>query len=328
MRRLLRSLGVMLALVIQSFWVAAQTPQTEEFPQRTISMIVPFAVGSASDLTLRLIADFMSTELGKPVVVENVSGASGLIGIERARRAAPDGYTIVGLSDTLLIYLPLLVKSAKFDPMKDFDLLSVAAEAEWVLVTHPSYPARSLQELIRTVQASPQKPTYSSGGHGSPQHVAMAYLESRTGISLIQVPYKGATPAMMGVAAGDVPMMLVSIAPSLQLIKDGRLRAIATLGPARSELLPNIPTVDESGLAGFEFSSWVALGIPAGVPPRRAAILQRAMQNAVADPTIRGKLLAAGLKPIGSSTTDANKRLAADNRKLGALVHSIGLKPE
>ena len=328
MRKLLRSLGVVLALVISPSLVAAQTGQNEEFPQRTISMIVPFAVGSASDLTLRLIADFMSTELGKAVVVENVSGASGLLGIERARRAAPDGYTIVGLSDTLLIYLPLLVKSAKFDPMKDFELLSVSAEAEWVLVTHPSYPARSLQELIRTVQVSPQKLTYSSGGHGSPQHVAMAYLESRTGMSLIQVPYKGATPAMMGVATGDVPMMLVSIAPSLPLIKDGRLRAIATLGTVRSELLPNIPTVAESGLVGFEFSSWVALGTPAGVPPRRSAILQRAMQNAVADPTIRGKLLAAGLKPIGSSTMDANQRLVADNRKLGALVNSIGIKPE
>ena len=302
--------------------------QQSAFPDRQVTLIIPAAVGSGSDLALRLVGNYMADDLGKPVVVENMAGASGLMAVERARRSPPDGYTIIGISDVTLIYLPLLMKAATFDPAKEFAPVTLVAEVEWALVTHPSFPAATLKELLAAVKASPQKVQYASGGQGSPQHVAMAYLGSMAGLNIEPVPYKGAVPALNGVLAGDVPMMITSLAASLPFIKDGRLRALATTGSTRSALLPNVPTFAEAGLPCYEFTSWMALGAPVGVSADRVAALQKSANKALADPAIKAKLIASGLKPLGGTPADMRGRLDADSRKLGDLVRSIGIQPE
>ena len=299
-----------------------------KYPDKPIQLIVPYAVGSASDITFRLLAEHMSNQLGRRVVAENVTGASGLIGLEKGRRAAPDGYTLVGTSDTVLIYLPLLLKAATFNPVTDFEPISVLAEVEWVLVTPPSFSPKTLTELIAHVKANPGKVAYSSGGHGSPQHVAMEYLNSRAGLEMIHVPYKGLTPAVLGVVSGDVQMLWASVAGAGPLIREGRLRAIAMATAKRSEILPQVPTASEAGLPGFEFASWISLSGPPGMSPEHVRVLQEATAKAFADPGIRAKLFAAGLNPVASTPGDFRKRLAADNTKLTGLVRSINIKPE
>lgn len=327
-------LSMNLMALLAAVFVATAVPQRASaqaaapFPERQISLLIPAAVGSGSDMALRLVGNYMAEDLGKPIVVENLPGASGLIAAERTRRAPPDGHTLIGISDVTLIYLPLTLKAATFDPVKDFSAVTLVAEVEWALVTHPSFPANNLRELITAVKASPQRVQYASGGPGSPQHVAMAYLGSMAKLDIEPVPYKGATPALTGVLSGDVPMMISSLATSLPFIKDGRLRVIATTGSARSALLPAAPTLAEAGLPGYEFSSWMALSTPASVPGDRITALQKSANKALSEPAIRAKLIAAGLKPLGGSPADMRSRLDADSKKLGAVVRSIGLQPE
>lgn len=298
------------------------------FPDRQISLIAPYAVGSAADVSLRLVAAHMATDLGKPVVVENVTGASGLIGVERGRRSKPDGYTVLGLSDTVLIYLPLLLKNATFEPLKDFEHVSLVAEVEWVLVTNPKLPANRVADFVALAKNRSTPLTYASGGHGSPQHVAAEYLATKTGTRYEHIPYKGTTPALQAVLAGEVDFMLVSIAPAVPHLKEGRVRGLGTLGATRSELLPDTPTIREQGYADFEFTSWISLGTPAGVPKGTIETLARATAKALEDPSIRQKLLAAGMKPRSSSPAELTARLQADNGKLTELVRLIGIRPE
>lgn len=300
----------------------------QKYPYKPIALIAPYAAGSASDITFRVVAEHMSTQLGRRVNVENVTGASGLIGTEKGRKAPADGYTLIGLSDTVLIYLPLLLQAATFDPVKDFEPISLITEVEWVLVTHPSFPAKTLTDLVAHVRREPGKIVYSSGGYGSPQHVAVEYLQSKTGMNMVHVPYKGLTPAVLAAVAGEVSMLWASIATAGPHIKEGRLRPIATAGLQRSESLPDVPTANEAGLPGFEFSSWICLTGPAGMPQEHVRVLQQAVAKAVADPAVRTRLMAAGMKPVASSTEELRRRLAADNRKLTDLVRSTNMKRE
>jgi tripartite-type tricarboxylate transporter receptor subunit TctC len=301
-------------------------PQT--YPDKPISLIAPYAAGSASDITFRVLAEHMSGQLGRRINVENVTGASGLIGTEKGRRAAPDGYTLIGLSDTVLIFLPLLMKAATFDPLKDFEPISIITEVEWVLVTHPSFPAKTLSELIAYVRREPGKVIYSSGGYGSPQHVAMEYMQSKAGMDMVHVPYKGQTPALLATVAGEVSVFWSSTATAAPHIKEGRLRALATAGAQRSDTLPDIPTAIEGGLPGFEFLSWTCLTAPVGMPQEHVRVLQQAVAKAVADPAVKARFTAGGMKPVGSSTEELRKRLAADNQKLTELVRSANMKRE
>jgi len=179
---------------------------------RPIQMIIPLAAGSAGDAALRVVTAKMAIDLRKQIVIENVPGAAGMIGATRAARATPDGYTIVGISDSVLTSVPLLNKNAKFDPLKDFDPVSQIVTNEWVLVANPSFPAKSVQDLVALAKSEPGTIDFSSGGNGSPQHIAMEMLMARTGTKLIHVPYRGATSALTDVVAGTVPLMFTAIA--------------------------------------------------------------------------------------------------------------------
>ena len=289
----LHSAVLALALAI---W-APLSPAQPAYPAKPIHMIVPLAAGSAVDNAMRIVTERMSTNLGQGIVIENQPGAAGLIGAERVAKAAPDGYTIGGFNDSIMTMLPNLYAKLSWDILKDFEPVSLVATVEWGLVASSESPYRSAADLIAAAKADPRRINYGSGGNGSPQHVAMELFASTAGISLTHVPYKGATQAAVGVAAAEVPVAFQGLATVSGLAKSGKLRIIGVTTAQRLPQFPDVPTVSESGLPGFEFNSWATVVAPAGTPRDIVARLNAEIVKALAAPDVREKLLAQGLTP-------------------------------
>jgi tripartite-type tricarboxylate transporter receptor subunit TctC len=304
----------------------AQTPS--DYPSRPIQMIIPLAAGSAGDVALRIVAAKMTVELGKQIVIENMPGAAGLIGAERAARATPDGYTIFGVADSVLTSVPLLNGNAKFDPLKDFTPVTQIVTNDWVLVANPSFPARTVNELIAMANAKPNTIDFASGGNGSPQQIAMEIFKSRTGIKLTHVPYRGATGALTDVVSGTVPLMFTAVAVAQSFIKSGKLRALATGGKTRSDLLPDIPTVAEAGVAGFEWSTWTSIMVPSNTPLDVSKKLYDVAIAALKDDEVKKKLLAVGVVPSGTTPEQFKANLAADYAKMSDVIKAAGIKTD
>ena len=302
--------------------------QTTAYPAKPITLVLPVAAGSSGDTAFRVLAEKMYGKLGQPLVLENTTGAAGLIGIERGRRAPPDGYTLLGGNDSGLIYLPLLNKNATYDPRKDFEPITQVADIEWVLVVNPAFPAQTVADLIKLAKERPGKIDYASGGPGSPQQVIMELFKKRAGIDLMHVPYKGATPALTDVVSGTVAVGFQGIAVAKPYLQNGRLRALATTGLTRSVLLPDVPTVAESGFPGFEYHSWVGLLFPANTSREQVNVIHEAAVAALADPAVRASFAASGLTPVGNTPEQFRKNLVLDYSRLSDLVNSIGLKIE
>jgi tripartite-type tricarboxylate transporter receptor subunit TctC len=306
---------------------SAQEP-TSNYPSRPIQMIIPLAAGSAGDVALRVVTGKMSIDFRRQFVIENAPGAAGMIGAERAAHATPDGYTLVGISDSVLTSVPLLNKNVRFDPLRDFDPVSQIVTNEWVLVTNPSIPAKTVQDLVVLAKSKPETIDFSSGGIGSPQHIAMEMFKASTGIKLVHVPYRGATSALTDVVARTVPLMFTAIAVAQPFLKDGKLRAIATGGPRRSELLPDVPTVAEAGIAGFEWSTWTSIMVPAGTPAPIVAKLHAAVVVALNENDVRSKLLTLGVVPNGNTPDEFKADLARSYSKMADIIKAAGIKVE
>src|ERR1700694_3275738 len=240
-----------IALVLMS-WAPILAAQSA-YPTKPIHMVVPLAAGSAVDNAMRILAQRMTENMGQGIVIDNQPGAAGLIGAERVAKAAPDGYTIGGFNDSIMTMLPNLHAKLSWDILKDFEPVSLVATVEWGLVTSNDSPYRSAADLIAAAKANPGKINYGSGGNGSPQHVAMELFASTAGISLMHVPYKGATQAAVGVAAGEVAVAFQGLATVAGLAKSGKLRIIGVATAQRLPQFSDVPTVAESGLPGFEF---------------------------------------------------------------------------
>jgi len=280
------------------------TAFAQSYPSRPIHMIVPLAAASAVDNAARIVAQRMSVNMGQPIVIENQPGAAGLIGAERVAKAPPDGYTIGGFNDSIMTMLPNLYAKMPWDIVKDFEPVSLVATVEWGLVVNNNAPYRTAADLIADAKAHPGKIFYGSGGNGSPQHMAMALFASTAGISLTHVPYKGATQAALDVAGGQVQVGFQGLATVTSLVKGGKLRLIGVTTPARLPPFPDVPTVSESGLPGFEFNSWFTIMAPAGTPKDIIARLNSEIVKALADPEVREKLNAQGLTIRGSSAEE------------------------
>jgi len=309
-------------------WLPITACAQGAYPNKPIRMIVPLAAGSAVDVAARIVAQKMSSTLGQAVVVENLPGASGLVGADKVAKAAPDGYTIGGFNDSIMTMVPALQSKMPWDILRDFAPVSLVATVEWGLVANPASTFGNAAGLISAAKAAPGKIDYGSGGIGSPQHIAMALFASEAGITMNHVPYKGATQAAIGVAGGEVPVAFQGLATVNPLIKGNRVKLIAVSSPKRMPQYPDVPTVSEAGLPGFEFNSWFAVLAPAGTPAEIVAKLNAEIVKALNDPAVRDQLVAQGLTPRGSSADELGSATKAQLAKYAALIKKADIKAE
>jgi len=318
-----RRLSLLLTGLLFSSLCLAQASTT--YPSKPIRIIVPLAAGSAVDNAARIVAQKMSQNMGQGIVIENQPGASGLIGADRVAKSAPDGYTLGGFNDSIMTMLPHLQPKMPWDIVRDFEPVSLVASIEWGLVVAADAPQRSAADLIVAARKTPGQINYGSGGNGSPQHIAMALFSSQAGVSMTHVPYKGATQAAMGVAGNEVNVAFQGLATVNSLVRAGKLRLIGVTTARRMPQFPDVPTVSESGLSGFEFNSWFALMAPAGTPKAIVNTLHLEVARALADPEVREKLLAQGLSPRGSSPEELARELRGQLARYAALIKQAGI---
>ncbi len=316
------------ALALAAVFSIANFATAQSYPAKAIQMIIPLQAASAADITLRIVTQKMSENMGQQIAIDNQPGAAGLIGAERVARAAPDGYTLGGFADSVLTFVPNLYQKVSYDPLTSFEPVSMVAAVVWVMAVHPSVPARSIREFVAFARKHPGKLDYSSGGNGSPQHVATELLKTATGISLTHIPYRGATQASLDVVSGRIPVTLGALSIMLPYIKEGRLRALAVLSERRSALLPDVPTGLEPGAPAFSFSTWIAIYAPRATPRLVIERLNAETVKALNETAVRERLLALGLEP-GSSTPE---QLASETRdglvKMAKIIKDAGIKAE
>lgn len=307
---------------------AAQA-QSPAWPSaKPIRMVVPLAAGSAVDNAARIVAQKMAQNMGQSIVIDNKPGAAGLIGAGEVAKAAPDGYTLGGFNDSIMTMLPNMHAKMPWDILKDFEPVSLVATVEWGLVVPTEAPLKSAADLLAAARKDPGKINYSSGGNGSPQHIAMALFASQAGVQMKHVPYKGATQAAMGVAGKEVDAAFQGIATVSSLVKGGKVRLIGVTTPRRMPQFPDVPTVSESGMPGFEFNSWFAMMAPAGTPRPILNALAAEVQKALADPEVREKLNAQGLTPRGTTPDELGTAMRAQLAKYGALIKANNITAE
>jgi len=320
--RLMRAAGV-LSLSIGLF--SSTQVWAQSYPQKPIKLIVPLAAGSAVDNAARIVMQKVAANMGAAIAIENQAGAAGLIGADRVAKSAPDGYTLGGFNDSIMTMLPNMQAKMPWDILKDFEPISLVATVEWGVVVPSDSPIKTAADLIAAAKKSPGQLNYGSGGNGSPQHIAMALFASQAGVQLTHVPYKGATQAAVGVAGHEVQLAFQGIATVSSLIKAGKLRLIAVTTPKRLPQFPDVPTVSESGLSGFEFNSWFAMMAPAGTPKPIVEKLHAEITKALADPSIKEQLFGLGLSPRGTTPDQLAADLRTQFAKYGNLIRQANI---
>jgi tripartite-type tricarboxylate transporter receptor subunit TctC len=325
-----RNLSIVLAslLAVAASAVVTTASGQSGYPKKPILMVVPLQAASAVDNAARIVAQKMSDNMGQPIVIENQPGAAGLIGAERVAKAAPDGYTIGGFNDSIMTMLPNMGTPLPWDILRDFEPVSLVATIEWGLVANNEAPYRSAGDLIAAARQKPGEINYGSGGNGSPQHIAMALFADTAKIKLMHVPYKGASQAATGVAAGEVPVALQGLATVAGLVRGGKVRLIGVATPARAPQFPDVPTISESGLPGFRFNSWFTIVAPAGTPKELVQRLHAEIAKALADPEVRAKYADQGLTIRGTTPEELGAATREQLARYGKLMKEAGIKAE
>jgi tripartite-type tricarboxylate transporter receptor subunit TctC len=311
----------MALLIAQS--AVAQTA----YPERPIRIIVGFPPGGTVDTVARLLGQKLSGTLGMAVAVENISGASGNIATERVAKAAPDGYTLVLLGEGQIAVNPVLYKLA-YDPVKDFAPISQITVQPYLLVVHNAVPAHSVRELVTLAKAQPGALTFASNGNGGGPHMAAELFKAMAGLDIRHIPYKGGSAAMPDLLGGRVTMMFSSTASVLPLARDGTLRALAVTSLKRSSAAPELPTVADSGYAGFEVTNWNGLLAPARTPAAIVRKLHLDIVKALALPDLRARLTDLGMEGIGNSPDEFAAAIQAGIPKWAKVIRDAGIKPE
>jgi tripartite-type tricarboxylate transporter receptor subunit TctC len=273
------------------------------YPSRTIKMVVPYPPGGTTDFLGRMVADQLQSGLAATVVIENKPGAATSTGAEQVARAEPDGYTLLMATSTTLAINKTLYRKLPYDPVEDFTPIALVAAVPFALICNPQIPARTLSEFIAYAKSNPGL-AYGSAGNGSPQHLGAAMLKTAAGIDIRHVPYRGSVPAMLDVIAGHIPFMVVDLQPALPQIRSGKVRGLGVTTLKRVAAAPDIPTLAEGGLAGFELVAWQGVVAPAGVPRPIVDQLAAQIGKLVADPATRDRLTAIALEPLPGSTPD------------------------
>jgi tripartite-type tricarboxylate transporter receptor subunit TctC len=300
----------------------------QDYPNKPIRLVVPFAAGGGSDIVARTVAQKLSEGIGQPVVVENKSGAGGNIGTDLVAKAAPDGYTIVmGVFGPIAVN-PSLFGNLPYDPVRDFAPITQAVAVTNMLVVHPSVPANNLKELIEYGRRNPGKLASGTGGTGTAGHMASELFKSMTKLDMTVLPYKGAAPAVNDVLGGQVPMTFEALLSTLPHVRAGKLKAIAVTTARRSSLLPNVPTIAEAGLPGYEATNWYGFLAPAQTPRAIVDKLNREMVKVLALPDVKEKLLGQGAEVVGNSPQEFAAVIKTDLERWKKLVAETGIKAE
>ena len=307
---------------------ASTAAVAQTYPLKTIRWIVPFPPGGGNDTIARLVAQKLTASIGQQVIVDNRPGAGGTIGAEAAAKSPGDGYTLFLAGVATHGINPNLRKKLPYDAIKDFHAVSLIASAPLLVVVHPSLPARSVKDLIALAKARPGQINYASNGAGGSSHLAVELFDMMTGVRMAHIPYKGLTPALTDLLSGEVQVMFSSAVAMLPQVKAGRLRAIAMTGSKRSAAIPNIPTVAESGVPGYETGSWYGVVVPTGTPKAAVDRLSREIQTIVKSQDITSKLNEEAVIPVGSTPEAFDKHIRAELARWAKVIKAAKIELE
>ena len=300
----------------------------QEYPSRPVRLILGVPAGGTPDVLARTVIPAMSELLGQSLVVDNRGGAGGRIGAELAAHAAPDGYTFLMTSPGALTIAPHVTRGLAYDPIRDFAPISLIASGPFLLIVHPSVSAKTVKELIALDKAAPGKLNYASSGSGTPNHMAMELFKHMSGAQFTHIPYKGAPQAVTDLLGGRVSATMNSIPPVLAHLRSGKLRALGVAGAKRSPQLPDVPTISEAGVPGYESGSWMGILAPAKTPPKIVARMAEVTVKAVALPETRKRLEDQGAEPVGNSPKEFAARIRKEYEQAGVIVKAAGVKIE
>ena len=307
---------------------ASGNAKAQAFPNRTITLVIPFAPGGSTSIVGRVIADRMSQLLGESIVVDNRPGAGGTVGTKLVAKSEPDGYTLLlGYTGTLAIG-PSLYKNVGYDPRKDFAPIGMIGHAPNSLVVHPSFPAKTVAELIAYAKAHPGQVNFGSAGVGTVSHICGEYFAQAAGITLVHIPYKGTAPALTDVLGGHIPMAFAPIPAAHANVSGGLLRALAVTSASRSTLLPDVPTISEAGLPGFDVSLYYGLVAPAGTPRAVIDKLNKELKAALASEEVKKQLSQDGTEITPGTPEDYAAFIDKDEKKWSQLIKASGLEQE
>lgn len=314
------------ALSLAAAPAAAQSPAAG-YPNRPVKLIVPFAPGGFTDVVARILGNKLSQSMGQQFVVENKAGAGSTIGTDFVAKAPPDGYTLLMVSSTHVIS-PWLYKNLPYDPVKSFAAVGKLVDSPYVLLVHPRVPAKNVQEFIALAKASPEKIHYASSGNGSAQHLMGGLFAAMTGAPIKHVPYKGSSGAANDLVAGIVESSFAGVPNALAQVPQGRLKALAVTTAKRAPQLPDVPTLQEAGVAGYDASVWLALLAPAGTPPEIVQKLNAEVGKLMASADTKKALFDAGVEPSPSSPQEMAAYLGVELERWGKVVKDAGVKLE
>jgi tripartite-type tricarboxylate transporter receptor subunit TctC len=305
--------------------LAAQAQNGTDYPNKPVKLIVPYPPGGGTDVIARIVQERFQQQLGQPVVIDNRGGAAGSIGTEVAAKSAPDGYTVLFTLSSHTIN-PAIYAKLPFDTQKDFEPVAMVASLPQILVANTSFPANNVAELVKLAKEKPGSLSYATVGNGSPGHLAGELMKLRTGTQMTHIPYRGGGPAVTDVMGGQVPLLWVSIPAAASFVKAGKLKALAVSTVKRSAAFPDVPTMQEAGIADFEVDSWYAMFVPAKTPKAAIEKLNRVVNTVVREPEIRDKLLAQGSEGVGGTPEQLGKVVSTELVRWNKLAKEANIR--
>ena len=319
--------GGAIALVLVAALLGPTPCPAQDYPTRPIRIVVPFGAGGPADVAARLIGNVLQERFGQPVVVENRTGAGGVIGTQEVAKSPPDGYTLLMMSNTQTANESLMPQR-KYELMRDLAPIAPVNSSDLVIVVHPSVPAKTLQEFIALAKAQPGKLNYASSGPGTPYHMAGELFKTMAGVDLVHVPYRNSGEARSGVIGGQVQMMIDAVTAMAPNIAEKQVRALATTGKSGSGVLPDVPTATEAGVPGYEAIGWFGMVVPAGTPRDLLLRLNRVVVEALAVPEFRERALAAGAEPQASTPEEFGAFIRNETAKWGQVIRSAKIRAD
>jgi len=322
------SLRRLIFATLGMFCLGVVAGQSQDYPARPVHLVVPYAAGGGTDAIARYLARGLEQRLRQPVIVENRPGQGTAVGAAYVAKAAPDGYTLLMATSSTVAINPSIYKNLTYDPVRDFSPIALIAAVPFVLIVHPALEVDSLDDLVRLAKAKPGALSYASGGAGAPHHVYMELLKSMKALDIKHVPYRGGGPALTDVVAGHVPLMFADAAQALELIRNGRVKALAVSTSQRLDTLPQVPTMDEAGATGYEANAWQCVVAPAKTPQAIVAKLNGTLVDIMGAPETRNHFLRLGMQPLSSTPEELGRYIQSEIRRWAAIVQAAGAAAE